>query len=138
MVVRTCYKKHKGWGDSGGPLMCKEKTSSVYYVIGVTSWGKGCAEANAPGVYSSTRYFLDWILKTVPGLKHLTPAKKSLPENEDEKEPEEGPHETPKENMSDSDTEYEDEEYDDYYDYYKGARRTSPAPRGTRYNSLAH
>merc|ERR1712098_1021476 len=34
-------------GDSGGPLVTKESTN-FYTVIGVVSWGFGCADARAP------------------------------------------------------------------------------------------
>jgi secreted trypsin-like serine protease len=59
-------------GDSGGPLVIKggganqeSLTSDDYYnphiLVGVVSWGSGCAQARAPGVYARISYFKDWL-----------------------------------------------------------------------------
>uniref|UniRef100_A0A8C5LLU1 Coagulation factor XI n=1 Tax=Leptobrachium leishanense TaxID=445787 RepID=A0A8C5LLU1_9ANUR len=46
-------------GDSGGPLTCQ--IDKTWYLIGITSWGEGCARAGKPGVYTRVSSYIDWI-----------------------------------------------------------------------------
>ncbi|KFQ02222.1 Transmembrane protease serine 2, partial [Leptosomus discolor] len=50
-------------GDSGGPLVTNE--NSVWWLVGDTSWGTGCASPNRPGVYGNMTVFTDWIYKNM-------------------------------------------------------------------------
>ena len=44
-------------GDSGGPLI----RASSGLLVGVTSWGNGCALDGYPGVYARTSAVKDWL-----------------------------------------------------------------------------
>ena len=50
-------------GDSGGPLVVKE--DGRYTVVGVVSYGQGCASTNIAGVYARVNNYLDWINSNV-------------------------------------------------------------------------
>ncbi|GFS40422.1 proclotting enzyme [Nephila pilipes] len=51
-------------GDSGGPLMMAH-TDGKFYLVGIVSFGKKCAEPGVPGVYCRISNFLEWIEQQV-------------------------------------------------------------------------
>ncbi|NXR45523.1 ACRO protein, partial [Hippolais icterina] len=48
-------------GDNGGPLVCKDNVGDFFWLVGLASWGKGCARARRPGIFTSVRHFHTWI-----------------------------------------------------------------------------
>ena len=53
-------------GDSGGPLMVPDGTGTLA-LVGVTSWGIGCARAQYPGIYSRLGGSLSqWLMERHP------------------------------------------------------------------------
>ncbi len=52
-------------GDSGGPLVVRDE-NGVYALAGATSWGRGCARPNYPGLYARVSAFEAWIAETAP------------------------------------------------------------------------
>ncbi|CAN7981507.1 unnamed protein product, partial [Ixodes pacificus] len=51
-------------GDSGGPMSC-QLTDSRWYLVGLASFGPGCAKDTTPDVYTRVSYFSNWILSTI-------------------------------------------------------------------------
>ena len=60
--VDTCQ------GDSGGPMF-GHTSGGARRVVGVTSWGEGCAQAGKPGVYARVAddKLRNWIRSVAPG-----------------------------------------------------------------------
>ncbi|XP_060653982.1 trypsin alpha-like [Drosophila nasuta] len=52
-------------GDSGGPLIFENK------LLGIVSWGTGCARPNKPGVYASVPDVRSWIEETAKQSENL-------------------------------------------------------------------
>ncbi len=57
VLLDTCQ------GDSGGPLMIFTQ-SQQWELVGLTSYGIGCAEPNYAGVYTRVAAFQSWIAST--------------------------------------------------------------------------
>jgi len=59
-------------GDSGGPLIMNDANGCPWQV-GIVSWGEGCAERKAYGVYTRISHYADWIQKHTGPLTGATP-----------------------------------------------------------------
>merc|ERR1711962_1960587 len=63
-------------GDSGGPVVIADPDNNDYYsLIGVVSWGIGCAAVDKPGVYADVPYFMrdGWLQSALSGLDTCPP-----------------------------------------------------------------
>ena len=48
-------------GDSGGPLVVRNVEDTDWLLVGITSWGLGCAQDGRPGVYTKVSNYINWI-----------------------------------------------------------------------------
>ena len=61
-------------GDSGGPLVASDPMRyGAMSLIGVVSWGYGCAGVDALGIYSEVSHFNDWLSQKMPDLSTCPP-----------------------------------------------------------------
>lgn len=64
-------------GDSGGPLVTKYK--KTVFLLGIVSWGKGCARPGHYGIYTRVSNYLEWIRDRTETLNHATNDTENLP-----------------------------------------------------------
>lgn len=52
-------------GDSGGPIFYKKQFTQTFILVGVISWGYGCARKDLSGVYGNIAAEISWITETI-------------------------------------------------------------------------
>ena len=61
-------------GDSGGPLIAADPAQyNAQTLIGVVSWGFGCAGEDALGIYAEVSHFTNWLNRKMPDLNTCPP-----------------------------------------------------------------
>jgi len=86
-------------GDSGGPLVASDPMKyGAMSLIGVVSWGYGCAGVDALGIYAEVSHFTDWLNQQMPDLNTCPPyaGGSSLPPTTSSTTPSTTPTTTPK------------------------------------------
>eukprot|EP00591_Stephanopyxis_turris_P003068 CAMPEP_0195507180 /NCGR_PEP_ID=MMETSP0794_2-20130614/683_1 /TAXON_ID=515487 /ORGANISM="Stephanopyxis turris, Strain CCMP 815" /LENGTH=880 /DNA_ID=CAMNT_0040633777 /DNA_START=163 /DNA_END=2805 /DNA_ORIENTATION=- len=64
MMCAAAPGKDACQGDSGGPLVVLGKTAADDKLVGVVSWGIGCANTKYPGVYGNINHVREWVEET--------------------------------------------------------------------------
>eukprot|EP00090_Calanus_glacialis_P018992 TRINITY_DN2930_c2_g1_i2.p1 TRINITY_DN2930_c2_g1~~TRINITY_DN2930_c2_g1_i2.p1 ORF type:complete len:374 (+),score=80.97 TRINITY_DN2930_c2_g1_i2:72-1193(+) len=65
MICASAENKDTCQGDSGGPLVSRSSPSTAYSLVGITSWGDGCAVPGTYGVYARVSTYMDWVARQV-------------------------------------------------------------------------
>jgi len=65
MICAARAGKDACQGDSGGPLIIRGNDATQDVLVGIVSWGIGCASPSYPGVYSRVSEGYDWITQYV-------------------------------------------------------------------------
>jgi len=115
--------------DSGGPLVSKndEDNNGAATLVGVVSWGDGCAGVDAPGVYADVAHFVKsgWLSSVLPDLQTCPPPTSSnwsLGSSSYDESSEESYEDSYEYFYEDSYEEYYkdsyEETYEDSYEYY--------------------
>ncbi|XP_059059689.1 transmembrane protease serine 6 [Achroia grisella] len=60
MVCAGRGRKDSCAGDSGGPLLCRDRNMR-YYLQGITSFGDGCGKRGKYGIYTRTSGYVSWM-----------------------------------------------------------------------------
>ncbi|KAH8325937.1 hypothetical protein KR067_010466, partial [Drosophila pandora] len=72
MICASAFGKDACRSDSGGPLISDGK------LVGIVSFGNGCAEPHIPGVYVNVAKLKPWILKAAERGGHVVPVSKII------------------------------------------------------------
>lgn len=59
MICATAPGRDTCQGDSGGPMTYNN--NGKFEIVGITSWGRGCATPGETGVYARVSAQLKWI-----------------------------------------------------------------------------